>query len=105
MPRNTKAVTLKDYKVKIKDFKLNLNESQLLIELKEHFPNATNNEIKYKEPCKQEICHIETKGDEIVCVPGKRIFEQSIIEKTKEALVQLILNIMNCLLVLETQLM
>jgi hypothetical protein len=64
-------------------------ERKYVEELKRKFPYATNCEIKYREPCRLGICEIKTVLEKRICVKGKRRFEQSIIERTKETLEKL----------------
>lgn len=61
----------------------------LLKRIKQRFKKATNNEIKYREPCKIIKCEINTPEGKQICVPGKRRVEQSMIERTKEQLLRL----------------
>ncbi|KAI5152345.1 hypothetical protein ENBRE01_2758 [Enteropsectra breve] len=62
------------------------NEIKELRKLMDEFPAATNNEIKYREPCTLGKCAIKTQVGKRVSVPGKRRVENSIIERTKEQL-------------------
>lgn len=71
-----------------KEIKLN-GKNGILKELIQMFPNATNNDIRKREPCKAEICKIKTKKDIKACALGRRKIEQSVIKRTKDELQKL----------------
>lgn len=63
--------------------------SRFILKLKANYPNATNNETKHREPCRLAKCAIETPEGQMVCVPGRRRTERSMIERTKAELKRL----------------
>jgi hypothetical protein len=66
-----------------------INEINLMKELERKYPEVMNNDLKTRKPCNLAQCEINTEEGKIVSILGRRRFEQSILERTKEQLYKL----------------